>query len=89
MKINKALARDVASGNDDAFDAFFHEYFPRLFRFTLAEPVPGLKDKLPDRITQAAARVLMKNRWFSRNILAARWFLHQQVPPLPPHVEIH
>src|SRR5210317_1729287 len=29
------LARRVAAGDKDAFDLFFHEYFPRLFRFTL------------------------------------------------------
>jgi hypothetical protein len=35
-------------------------------------------EKLPIRIKQTAARWLMKNRWFSRNIVAARWFLHVQ-----------
>lgn len=32
---DQALARRVAAGNSEAFDAFFKEYFPRLFRFTL------------------------------------------------------
>lgn len=32
---DRALARRVAAGDQAAFDAFFHEYFPRLFRFTL------------------------------------------------------
>ncbi len=32
---DKALAARVAAGERAAFDAFFREYFPRLFRFTL------------------------------------------------------
>jgi len=32
---DRALARRVADGDKKAFDAFFREYFPRLFRFTL------------------------------------------------------
>ena len=32
---DRALARRVASGNQRAFDEFFREYFPRLFRFTI------------------------------------------------------
>lgn len=32
---DRALAARVAAGDRQAFDAFFREYFPRLFRFTL------------------------------------------------------
>ncbi|MDX1405889.1 MAG: sigma-70 family RNA polymerase sigma factor [Woeseiaceae bacterium] len=32
---DRQLASHVASGDQEAFNAFFHEYFPRLFRFTL------------------------------------------------------
>ena len=32
---DRALARRVADGDQASFDAFFREYFPRLFRFTL------------------------------------------------------
>ena len=32
---DRTLARQVAGGDREAFDAFFREYFPRLFRFTL------------------------------------------------------
>lgn len=32
---DRLLARQVAGGDQDAFDAFFREYFPRLYRFTL------------------------------------------------------
>lgn len=33
---DRALAARVAAGEKAAFDLFFHEYFPRLFRFTLS-----------------------------------------------------
>lgn len=33
---DRLLASHVASGDQEAFNTFFHEYFPRLFRFTLA-----------------------------------------------------
>lgn len=33
---DRALAARVAAGEQVAFDAFFNEYFPRLFRFTLS-----------------------------------------------------
>jgi RNA polymerase sigma-70 factor (ECF subfamily) len=32
---DQALARRVAAGSADAFEEFFREYFPRLYRFTL------------------------------------------------------
>lgn len=58
-------------------------------RFGQREPAPGLLDKLPAGFRQAAARLLMRNHWFSRNILTTRWFLHAQDQPLPPRVKIH
>lgn len=33
---DRSLARRVAGGDQEAFDSFFREYFPRLFRFTLS-----------------------------------------------------
>jgi RNA polymerase sigma-70 factor (ECF subfamily) len=35
IELDRMLARQVAGGDQEAFDAFFREYFPRLFRFTL------------------------------------------------------
>jgi RNA polymerase sigma-70 factor (ECF subfamily) len=35
LELDRSLARQVAGGDQEAFDAFFREYFPRLFRFTL------------------------------------------------------
>lgn len=32
---DRTLVRKIRNGNSDAFDEFFREYFPRLYRFTL------------------------------------------------------
>jgi len=36
LQKDKALSRRVAAGDHAAFEEFFREYFPRLYRFTLA-----------------------------------------------------
>lgn len=36
LELDRELARRVAGGHEDAFNQFFREYFPRLFRFTIA-----------------------------------------------------
>lgn len=36
QSLDRALARRVVSGSPEAFEEFFREYFPRLYRFTLA-----------------------------------------------------
>jgi RNA polymerase sigma-70 factor, ECF subfamily len=36
IRADRALARRVAAGSKTAFEEFFREYFPRLFRFTLS-----------------------------------------------------
>lgn len=48
---DRELARDVASGDAAAFDAFFKEYFPRLFRFALGrvENDPALAEEVVQR----------------------------------------
>ena len=64
---------------------YLQPYVDRLeARYGRRQPTPGLAQRLPAGIKQAIARMLMKNHWFSRNILAARWFLHTQDEPLPP-----
>jgi menaquinone-9 beta-reductase len=38
--------------------------------------------KLPPRVMQSAARVLLGTRWFSRQVVLDRWFLHADQPAL-------
>ena len=37
---------------------------------------------LPGRLKQFAAALLMRSRWFTREIVTRRWFLHEHVPAL-------
>jgi RNA polymerase sigma-70 factor (ECF subfamily) len=48
---DRTLAREVASGEAAAFDAFFKEYFPRLFRFALGrvDNDPALAEEVVQR----------------------------------------
>jgi geranylgeranyl reductase family protein len=42
----------------------------------------GRDAPLPGRLKQLAAGVLMRSRWFTREIVTRRWFLHEHVPAL-------
>ena len=55
---DRALARRVTSGNADAFEEFFREYFPRLYRFTLVR-VNGDAD-LAEEIAQRTMCLVMR-----------------------------
>jgi len=48
---DRSLAARVAGGDQEAFDVFFKEYFPRLFRFTLARANndPDLAEEIVQR----------------------------------------
>jgi geranylgeranyl reductase family protein len=43
----------------------------------------GRVTALPGRAKQLAAGLMMRSRWFTREILTRRWFLHEHVAPLP------
>ena len=51
LEQDRLLASDVASGDAQAFDAFFKEYFPRLFRFALGrvDNDPALAEEVVQR----------------------------------------
>jgi RNA polymerase sigma-70 factor (ECF subfamily) len=51
LEQDRSLARLVAGGDQGAFDAFFKEYFPRLFRFTLTrvDNDPALAEEIVQR----------------------------------------
>jgi RNA polymerase sigma-70 factor, ECF subfamily len=48
---DRALAAEVAGGDGQAFDAFFREYFPRLYRFALSrvDNNPSLAEEVVQR----------------------------------------
>jgi RNA polymerase sigma-70 factor (ECF subfamily) len=51
IELDRSLAREVAGGDAAAFDAFFKEYFPRLFRFALGrvDNDPALAEEVVQR----------------------------------------
>ncbi|MEJ2299743.1 MAG: sigma-70 family RNA polymerase sigma factor [Woeseiaceae bacterium] len=55
---DRELARQVAGGDAAAFDAFFKEYFPRLFRFALGRVALGRVDNDPSLAEEAVQRTM-------------------------------
>jgi len=55
-------------------------------RFGRREQQPDPGSKISPRLRYILARLLMKNRWFSRNLLIKRWFLRTQEKPLPASI---
>ena len=51
--LDRSLASRVAAGDRDAFDGFFREYFPRLYRFTL-----GRVDNNPELAEEIVQRTM-------------------------------
>mgnify|MGYP001811687872 FL=1 len=51
-------------------------------RFGERQPEAGLMERLPFGVKQLAASALMKTKWFTRNIVTDRWFLHAHEKPL-------
>lgn len=51
-------------------------------RFGERQPEAGLMERLPFAIKQLAAAGLMRTRWFTKNIVTDRWFLHAHEAPL-------
>ncbi len=58
LETDRNLARRVANGNSEAFDEFFREYFPRLFRFTLAR-VDG-DESLAEEVVQRTMCIVIR-----------------------------
>ena len=55
---DRSLATNVAAGDQGAFDAFFREYFPRLFRFTLTRV--NNNEELAEEIVQRTMCIVVR-----------------------------
>jgi RNA polymerase sigma-70 factor (ECF subfamily) len=55
---DRSLAAKVAAGDQAAFDAFFKEYFPRLFRFTLTRV--DSNEELAEEIVQRTMCIVVR-----------------------------
>ena len=59
LKADRELARRVAAGNIGAFDELFNEYFPRLFRFTMARTDGD--ERLAEEVVQRTMCKVVRN----------------------------
>ena len=72
IELDRALARRVAGGDEAAFNQFFREYFPRLFRFTMART--GGDETLSEEIVQRTmCKVVRKIGSFRGEALLFSW----------------
>lgn len=69
---DRALARRVASGNQRAFDEFFREYFPRLFRFTV-ERTNGDADLAEEIVQRTMCQVVRNMKKYRGEALLFTW----------------
>lgn len=58
LEQDRSLARRVADGDREAFDEFFREYFPRLYRFTLSRA--GDDAALAEEIVQRTMCIVVR-----------------------------
>lgn len=58
LEQDRSLARRVATGDREAFDEFFREYFPRLYRFTLSRA--GDDAALAEEIVQRTMCIVVR-----------------------------
>ena len=69
---DRALARRVVSGNTEAFEEFFREYFPRLYRFTLTR-VNGNADIAEEVVQRTMCLVVRKLKSYRGEALLFTW----------------
>lgn len=72
LSSDRALARRVTSGNADAFEEFFREYFPRLYRFTLVR-VNGDEDLAEEIAQRTMCLVMRKLKGYRGEALLFTW----------------
>lgn len=69
---DRKLAKRVAAGGSDAFEVFFREYFPRLFRFTLTR-VNGDAELAEEIVQRTMCCVVRKMGSFRGEALLFTW----------------
>lgn len=72
LKEDRALAQLVARGDQAAFETFFREYFPRLYRFTLAR-VNADADLAEEVVQRTMCRVVQKMESYRGEALLFTW----------------
>ena len=72
LEEDKALARRVAGGSEAAFEEFFREYFPRLYRFALGR-VNGDEDAAEEVVQRTMCRVVRSMPGYRGEALLFTW----------------
>lgn len=72
LREDRALAKSVAKGDSASFEAFFREYFPRLFRFTMTR-VNGDADLAEEIVQRTMCRVVRKMGTYRGEALLFTW----------------
>ena len=72
LEVDKALARRVAGGSEVAFEAFFREYFPRLYRFALGR-VKGNAGAAEEIVQRTMCLVVRKMPGYRGEALLFTW----------------
>lgn len=69
---DRALARRIAAGNEAAFEEFFREYFPRLYRFVLVR-VKGDATMAEEIVQRTMCLVVRKMSGYRGEALLFTW----------------
>jgi len=72
LREDRKLAKRAARGDADAFEAFFREYFPRLFRFTMTR-VNGDADLAEEIVQRTMCRVVRNLGSYRGEALLFTW----------------
>ncbi len=72
LHADRTLAKRVAEGDSDAFEEFFREYFPRLFRFTLSR-CDADADLAEEVVQRTMCRVVQKMDSYRGEALLFTW----------------
>lgn len=68
--------------SQDRLQAYYHDLENR---FGERQPRPHLMERLPSGLKQFFASRLMRTHWFTKKIVADKWFLQSHKPPLMHH----
>ena len=72
LEEDKALARRIAGGSEAAFEEFFREYFPRLYRFALGR-VKGDESSAEEIVQRTMCLVMRKMPGYRGEALLFTW----------------
>jgi RNA polymerase sigma-70 factor (ECF subfamily) len=73
VHVDRALARRILGGDEDAFRELFDRYFPRLYRFALAR-LPGDPEAARDAVQQTFCQAIERLDTYRGEAALYTWF---------------